>query len=140
MFQSERQLDVPNRFQLGTKMDSCVVEFGVHAYDADKPYRAIKVRCRATEMELFKAYDDSMFNSQPVLKDWNDIAYVTLKVKADDPNIPLLTRDRHFLVIAYAKSGRWTERMVCHYMQKRLRLSTYQHKYTRSSKFNKLTL
>jgi hypothetical protein len=103
MFQSERQLDVPTRFQLGAKMDPCVVEFGAHAYDADKPYRAIKIRCRETEMDLFKAYDDSMFNSQPVLKEWNDIVYVTLKVKADDPNIPLLTRDRRFLAIVYAK-------------------------------------
>ena len=103
MFQSERQLDAPTRFQLGTRLEPCVVEFGVHAYDADKPYRAIKIRCRATEMDLFKAYDDSMFNSQPVLKEWNDIVYLTLKLKADDPNIPLLTRDHRFLAIVYAK-------------------------------------
>jgi hypothetical protein len=54
-------------------------------------------------MDLFKAYDDSMFNSQPVLKEWNDIVYLTLKLKADDPNIPLLTRDHRFLAIVYAK-------------------------------------
>ena len=101
MFQTIDQILDGNTFQLGTSQQPCQVLFGMASrFDEGKLYKTIKATC--PEMCLFRDYDMES-ELHPLVKQWDDTAYVSLKVRADDPTLSLLTRGCCFLVIVTAR-------------------------------------
>jgi hypothetical protein len=74
-----------------------VVVFGPGGkYDEGRTYQSIKVTC--PEIPLFKDYDAES-ESHPLVKTYNDIQFITLKILSDHPSLSELTRDVACLVI-----------------------------------------
>lgn len=66
--------------QLGTSNDPCTVLFGRNEIDAGKPWRTIKLIPNDADLAVLMAFDKEHDDEADVVKEHDDVAYVTVKV------------------------------------------------------------
>lgn len=75
------QLKSASLLQLGSDNHPCTVVFGTSNFDDGKAYRAIKIEC--PEIDLISEFDLQAEGLHPIVKEYREQKFVTIKISED---------------------------------------------------------